>query len=302
MKKHWKWIWGILIFLGISLAGILAFAAFVWLLMAEETPRMPTLGNAVGLVEVEGAILDARPVVKQIKEFREDDQIKALVLRVESPGGGVAASQEIYEELKKTRLSGKHVVCSMGGVAASGGLYIACAAESILADPGSITGSIGVIMEFPNAQELLKKVGLSFEVIKSAEHKDIGSFWRGMTDREKELLQETVNDVFGQFVDVVAKERKLSRAEVLAIADGRILSGRQAKGLKLVDRLGTYEDAIALAAALGGIKGKPKVVKPRKRRASLFDVFQSTSSFLAPLNGTSPRIEYRWSPIPFAGR
>ncbi len=302
MKKFWKWFWGLAVFSAVSLAGLLVVAALIWVLLSEETPRLPTLGRAVGLVELEGVITNAGPVVKQLKEFREDRGIAAIVLRVDSPGGVVAPAQEIYEEVKKTRRDGKPVVCSMGAVAASGGLYVACAAESILADPGTITGSIGVIMEFPNTQELLKKIGVSVEVVKSAEHKDIGSFWRTMTEDERKLLQSTVDDVFDQFVDVVAKERMLPHSEVLEIADGRILSGRQAKGLKLIDRLGTYEDAISLAASLGGIRGTPKVVRSRKRRTTLFDVFQSTSGLLSPLNNSYPRIEYRWAPMPFAAQ
>jgi protease-4 len=302
MKKVWKWFWGLAIMSAVSLVGLLVVAALFWLLLSEETPRLPTLGKAVGLVELEGVITDPGPVVKQLKEYREDRGIAAIVLRIDSPGGVVAPSQEIYEEVRKTRRDGKHVVCSMGAVAASGGLYVACAAESILADPGTITGSIGVIMEFPNTQELLKKIGVSMEVVKSAEHKDIGSFWRTMTDDERKLLQSTVDDVFDQFVDVVARERMLPHSEVLEIADGRILSGRQAKELKLVDRLGTYEDAISLAASLGGIKGTPKVVRPRKRRTTLFDVFQSTSGLLSPLSNGYPRIEYRWAPMPFAAQ
>lgn len=300
MKKVWKWFWGLVIVGAIALAGLLVVGAFLWFVLSEEPPRMPTFGKAVGLIELEGVISDPDPIVKQIKDFREDRDIAAIVLRIDSPGGLVAPSQEIYEAVKKVRKEGKPVVCSMGAVAASGGLYVACAADSILADPGTITGSIGVIMEFPNAEVLMKKIGVSMSVVKSAEHKDIGSFWRTMTDDEKKLLQATVDDVFNQFVDVVAKERRLSRDKVLEIADGRILSGREAKEIKLVDRLGTYEDAVTLAALMGGIKGKPKTARPSKRRTTLFDVFQSTSTLLSPLANSYPRIEYRWAPMPFS--
>jgi protease-4 len=302
MKKVWKWFWGLILFGAISLVGLVVVGAFLWLLLSEETPRLPTFGKAVGLIELEGVISDPDPIVKQLKEFREDHDIAAIVLRIDSPGGLVAPSQEIYEAVKKVRQEGKPVVCSMGAVAASGGLYVACAADSILADPGTITGSIGVIMEFPNAEVLMKKIGVSMSVVKSAEHKDIGSFWRTMTEEEKKLLQTTVDDVFEQFVDVVSKERRLSHAEVLDIADGRILSGREAKEIKLIDRLGTYEDAVTLAASMGGIKGTPKLARPRKRRTTLFDVFQSTSTFLSPLANSYPRIEYRWAPLPLGGK
>lgn len=299
MRTGWKWFWGLVIFGAVCLLVLVVAGTFLWFVLSEETPSLPRFGKAVGLIELEGVISDPDPIVKQIKEFREDDNIAAIVLRVDSPGGLVAPSQEIYEAIKKVRKEGKPVICSMGAVAASGGLYVACAADSILADPGTITGSIGVIMEFPNAEVLMKKIGVSMSVVKSAEHKDIGSFWREMTPDEKKLLQATVDDVFDQFVDVVAKERRLSHADVLDIADGRILSGREAKDIKLVDRLGTYEDAVTLAASMGGIKGPPKLARPRKRRATLFDVFQSTSTLLNPLTSSYPKIEYRWAPEPF---
>jgi len=186
-----------------------------------------SLNDKIGVVCVEGIIADSRLITEQLDEFGKDDSIVAIVLRVDSPGGGVAASQEIYDaviELKKK----KKVVVSMGSVAASGGLLVACAADKIVANPGTITGSISAIMQFANFEELMKKVGLKSSVVKSGQYKDIGSPLRDMTPEEKVIIQDLVDDIYNQFVDVIVKERKLSREKVVAIADGRVFSGRRA--------------------------------------------------------------------------
>ncbi len=177
-------------------------------------------------------IADSLEICRTVDKFGKDGSITAVVLRVDSPGGGVAASQEIYDailELKKT----KKVVVSMGSIAASGGLLIACAADKIVANPGTITGSISAIMQFANFEELLKKVGVKSAVVKSGEYKDIGSPLRDMTPEEKVIVQDLVDDIYNQFVDVIVKERKLSREKVIEIADGRVFSGRKAKELGL---------------------------------------------------------------------
>jgi protease-4 len=237
-----------------------------------------SLNDKIGVVPVEGVIADSQAITEQLDEFGKDDSIAAVVLRVDSPGGGVAASQEIYDaviELKKK----KKVVVSMGSVAASGGLLVACAADKIVANPGTITGSISAIMQFANFEELMKKVGLKSSVVKSGQYKDIGTPLRDMTPEEKVIIQDLVDDIYNQFVDVIVKERKLPREKVVAIADGRVFSGRKAKELGLVDYLGDMASAAKLASKLAGKDGKYDLVYPSKKRTSIFDyLLESTAS------------------------
>ncbi len=227
-------------------------------------------GEKVGVVEIQGVITDAKPIVSQLKKFRKNEAIKAIVLRIDSPGGGVGPSQEIYSEVKKTT-GEKKVVASMGAIAASGGYYVAAAADHVMANPGTITGSIGVVIEFANVEELFKKIGLSAYVIKSGEYKDVGSPLRKMTPKERKLLQGFIDNVYEQFVTAVAEGRQMPKKEVRAIADGRIFSGEQARELGLLDSLGSMEDAIALAAQLGGIEGEPSVVYAEEKKFSLLE-------------------------------
>ena len=227
-------------------------------------------GDKVGVVEIRGVISDAKPIVLQLKKFRKNEAIKAIVLRIDSPGGGVGPSQEIYAEVKKTT-GEKKVVASMGAISASGGYYIAAASDHVMANPGTITGSIGVIMEFANVEELFKKIGLAAYVIKSGEFKDVGSPLRKMTPKERKLLQGFIDNVYEQFVKAVAEGRHMPEKEVRAIADGRIFSGEQAQQLGLLDSLGSMEDAIALAAQLGGIEGEPSVVYAEKNKFSVLE-------------------------------
>jgi protease-4 len=237
-------------------------------------------GNKVALIAVEGVIVDSKEVIVQLEKHQVNPSVKAVVLRINSPGGGVAPSQEIYEEITKFRqASKKPVVASMGSLAASGGYYIASAADVIVANPGSITGSIGVLIQVPNISGLLQKIGVRSVVVKSGEHKDLASPTREMTDAERQILQRLLDDVHGQFVDVVAKTRKLDRKKVEALADGRIFSGREAKSLGLVDQLGNLQDAIERAANLAGIPGKPIVVQERKRRFLLLDLLNRATLF-----------------------
>ncbi|MEO0091334.1 MAG: signal peptide peptidase SppA [candidate division WOR-3 bacterium] len=236
--------------------------------------------KAIGVIEVEGMILDAKPIVRQLKTYAKNPFIKAIVLRIDSPGGGVSASQEIYNEINKVKTKGKKIVVSMGAVAASGGYYISCPADIIVANPGTLTGSIGVIMEYPMVEELLKKLGIKMEVIKSREHKDIGSPFRKMTEREKRLLSEVVIDIYQQFVDVVSTNRNLSKDKVLDLADGRILSGQQAQKLGLVDSLGSYEDAIRIASNMVGISGEPYIIKERPKFSLLKRLFSRSLNYL----------------------
>lgn len=247
-------------------------------------------GKRIGIIEVTGVINDAQDVVDQLIRYREDGSIPVIVLRIDSPGGVVAPTQEIFDEIHKTRKAGKKVIVSMGSVAASGGYYIACAADSILANPGTLTGSIGVIMQMPNVRGLFEKLGIDWAVVKSGEYKDTGSFARRLTGEERQYMQTVVDDVYGQFVDAVVEGRSLTRDEVLKIADGRVFTGNQAKSLGLVDRIGTYQDAIGLAADIAGITGKPRTVK--KRRNPLFDLILNS---LNTVSGeySSVFLEYR---------
>ena len=242
--------------------------------------------DRVALIRVEGVILDAQQTVDEIKKFGETPSVKAIVLRIDSPGGGVVPSQEIHDAVRRVRSKhNKTVIASMGSVAASGGYYIAAATDRILANPGTLTGSIGVIMETANLEGLLKKIGVESVVVKSGQHKDIGSPFRQMSDDERRLLQAVMDDVHQQFIEAVAEGRSLELGDVAPLADGRIFTGRQAKEFKLVDELGDLDDAIKLAADLGGIEGEPRVVEPR-RKFSIRDFLESR--FL----GALPRFDW----------
>ncbi len=240
----------------------------VWLVSDVE---FSVKGNRVGLIEIKGAIVGSQDTVKQIKDWRKDSTIKAILLRIDSPGGAVGPSQEIYREIRRT-IATKPVVVSMGSVAASGGYYIASAANYIVANPGTITGSIGVIIHFPNLRELFGKIGYQMVTIKSGQFKDIGNPGREMTPEEKELLQSTIDETYRQFVRDVAVARNLPEDRVREVADGRIIMGEKALELKLVDQLGNFEDAVAKAGELAKIAGEPEVVKVKKSKFSLLDL------------------------------
>ncbi len=234
------------------------------------------MGGRVALIEISGAIFGSEEIIDQIEKFKDDSSIKAIVLRINSPGGVVAPVQEIYKELTKVE---KIVVVSMGSTATSGGYYISCASDYVFANPGTVTGSIGVIMQFPKLGELMKKIGVDQSVIKSGKYKDAGSMYRDFTPEEKVLFQEVVDDVHNQFVEAVLEGRKhknLTRAELEAIADGRLFSGRQALERKLVDELGDLNDAVEYAGKLAGIVGKPKVVQLKPRRTLLERMLRGT--------------------------
>jgi protease-4 len=288
----WGWIIGVAALLLIVLVTIVTIESVL-----GERISFPMPGRHIGLIRVEGLIADAAPVIADIDQLADDPSIGAIVLRIDSPGGGVAASQEIHERIVEARDGGTPFVVSMGTVAASGGYYIACPAESILANPGTLTGSIGVVLSFMNASELIGKIGVDLEVVKSGRYKDTGSWAREMTDAERALLQETIDDIHGQFVETVVTERGLERALVESLADGRILSGRQALRVGLVDSLGTLDDAIAVAGRLAGIEGEPGVREPvRPRRLTLVDLLGgSLRSFLEkPSAGAGA--QFLWCP------
>jgi protease-4 len=236
----------------------------------------------VAVIRLEGVILDAQSTIGDLKHYSENPLVKAIVLRIDSPGGGVVPSQEIHDAVKRIKnKSNKVIIASMGTVAASGGYYIAAATDRIIANPGTLTGSIGVIMETANLEGLLKKIGVEGVVIKSGRFKDVGSPLRKMSDEERKLLQAVMDDVHHQFIQAVAEGRSLEPSEVVPLADGRIFTGRQAKEARLVDELGDLEDAIRIAAEVAGIEGEPKVVEPRKR-FSIRDILESRWSALFP--------------------
>ena len=244
---------------------MVVFLVTVWLLLAiVEDGSLPG-GTRVALVELEGIITDGDALVRELKEHADNTSVRAVVVRINSPGGVVAPTQEIAGAVKRLRAKGKPVVASLGSVAASGGYYVAAATDRILANPGTLTGSIGVVMQMANVEGLLKKVGVDYVVVKAGRYKDVGNFARAMTPDERAILQKLLDDVHGQFIEAVADGRKLDRATVVGIADGRIYSGQQAFELKLVDELGGLEEAIEAAAKLAGLAPHPKVLYPRRR-------------------------------------
>ena len=243
-------------------------------------------GERVAIVRIEGVIVDSREAIEELRKYRENPGVKAIVLRIDSPGGGVVPSQEIYAEVLKARAEGRvKVVASMGNLAASGGYYIAAATDRIVANPGTLTGSIGVIMELANVQGLLEKVGVQSLVIKSGKHKDLASPFRTMSAEDRALLQAVLDDVHDQFIQAVATGRALKVEQVRDLADGRVFTGRQARTVKLVDELGDLQDAIKLAGKMGGIAGEPRVVETHKRfslRDLLGNVFDGKVSPFIP--------------------
>ncbi|MBH0201690.1 MAG: signal peptide peptidase SppA [Nitrospira sp.] len=250
--------------------------------------------DRIALIRVEGVILDSQTTIGELKRFSENPSVKAIVIRIDSPGGGVVPSQEIYDAVKRVRSkNNKAVIASMGSVAASGGYYIAAATDRIVANPGTLTGSIGVIMETANVEGLLQKIGVEGVVIKSGKYKDIGSPIRKMSAEERGLMQAVMDDVHKQFIEAVAEGRSLELRAAQALADGRIFTGRQAKEAKLVDELGDLEDAIQLAAEVVGIEGEPKVIEPR-RRFSLREILDSKLSMLFPKFDVQPGVSLKY--------
>jgi len=246
----------------------LVIISLVFVLLQKNVP----IGDKIALIRIEGPILDSKDTIDELKEHIKDSSIKAIVLRVDSPGGAVAPSQEIYEEVRKAVVK-KKIIVSMGSVAASGGYYIAAPASRIIANPGTLTGSIGVIMEVPNLEGLMNKIGVKTEVIKSGKHKDIASVFRGIGKEEREILQNVLDNVHEQFITAVAEGRKMLPDDIRKIADGRVFTGEQALKAGLVDELGNLEDAIKTAASLAGIKGEPVVVS-KKERLSIINLLR----------------------------
>ncbi len=253
----------------------------------------------IALVEISGQIFDSKEIVRQLSKYRRDDDIKAIILRIDSPGGAVAPSQEIYDEVLRVRANNKKIYASMGTLAASGGYYIAVAADRIFANPGTLTGSIGVIMAFGNAEKLMEKIGLEPQVVKSGKYKDVGSPARKMTAEERIYLQRVVNDVHQQFIDAVAQGRNMAAKEARKLADGRVFTGRQALKLKMVDEMGGLEDAIVKLGEAAGIKGRPKVVWEEPTRGFMEWLMQGSLAKEFKANwipSQFPALQYLWLP------
>ena len=279
--------------LGIGLALAAGFLAALVVVGVWSSRGGIALGERIGVVEVRGFIGDARPTVEALREFRKDEGIKAVVLRVESPGGGIAPSQEIHDAVRRTAQV-KPVVVSMGAVAASGGYYISAPATKIVANPGTATGSIGVIVQFQEIHGLFSRLGLRTRVVKSGPLKDAGSPFREMTEQDRAVFQALVEDLFQQFVDAVAQGRGMDRDAVLALADGRVYSGRQALELGLVDRLGGFWDAVDLARDLAGLRGEPRLeYRRRKKRGLLRWLLGEEAGALDPIGRlAAPPVRY----------
>ena len=265
--------------LAIIFGGLFA-VLFGFMFLAYSTVRSATgdagldnetrIGARIGIVEAKGVIgdgqgVDADKIIKLLKKYEKDDEIRAIVLRVDSPGGAVAPSQEIYDAVKRIKAK-KKVVVSMGNLAASGGYYISAPADKIYAEPGTLTGSIGVIFQHFNVRGLLEFAKVDETTLKSGKYKDTLSPFRPIQDTDREEIQGISDDVYGQFVKAVADGRNIPEAKVREIAEGRIYTGRRAKELKLVDELGGMDDALAAAWALAGQSGDPKFQYPAHER------------------------------------
>ncbi|MEN8140350.1 MAG: signal peptide peptidase SppA [Thermodesulfobacteriota bacterium] len=265
---------------------------------ASEKQLFSAGSDGVGVMEIKGIILAAEEPLKTLRRFAENSTVKAVVVRIDSPGGAVGASQEIFSEIRNLSQL-KPVVASFGSVAASGGYYAALGAEKIMASPGTLTGSMGVIMKFANLQQVFDKIGYKNEVIKSGEFKDMGSASREITAAERKLLQGLIDTVHSQFVDDIAETRGLPVAEVKKVADGRIFSGSQAKELGLIDELGNFNDAVQLAAEMGGLDPDtmPRLIyPPRMDDGFLGLLLNETKSGLAGvLPGQGPVLAYEWN-------
>ncbi len=277
----------------IAFVVLLVIAFIISLVLALFQKNLP-IGDKVALIRLEGPILDSKDTIEEIKNYVKDLSVKAIVLRIDSPGGAVAPSQEIYEEVRKA-VSKKTIVVSMGAIAASGGYYIASPATRIIANPGTLTGSIGVIMEIPNMEGLMNKIGVKTEVIKSGRHKDIASVFRGIGKEEREILQAVLDNVHEQFINAVSEGRKMLQEDVRKIADGRIYTGEQALKAGLVDELGNLEDAVKAAAKLSGIKGEPSVIS-KEEEFSLISLLRGTMPKELTDMFPSVRVKYLFAP------
>jgi len=284
-RRRWKGVFVLVSILGLIF--VISFFAGRWGLF--EGSGISLSNDKIAVISIQGVLTSSTDTIRQFKRYEENEDVKALVLRIDSPGGTVVAAQEIYAEILKLR-ENKVVLTSMGNVAASGGYYIASATEEIVANPGTITGSIGVISEYPNIEQLMKKVGLRSEVMKSGRFKDLGNPTREMTEEERQLLQDLIDNIHRQFIRDVALGRGRTVEEIEPLADGRVFTGEQAKENGLVDRL------LDRAAELAGIEGKPVIIYPEEKRKKIWEylvqsiaevmgsVLRSTFEQMAPMS------------------
>ena len=296
------------VLLCLCIISIVMGAYLIWERTVEGRARILVKKEGVAVVYLYGPLSITRSasgwarllpgadsVTSDLRKIGKIGAIKAVVLRINSPGGSVGAVQEIYEEVNRLREKGKKVVVSVGDVGASGAYYVSCAADKIVANSGTITGSIGVVMSLGNMEELFRKIGIRIEVIKRGKHKDIGSPAREMTVDEKKMLQALIDDAYEQFLQAVITGRKLKRNEAEKIAQGQLFTGRQAKDLGLIDEIGNFQDAVRLAGKLAGIPGEPRVIEWPKPFPAIFEILSSrfrTDPLRDLLNGSSVRLEY----------
>ena len=257
------------------------------------------LSGRVQVVDIQGELVESQPILEELKRYEDSSSVRAILLNVDSPGGGVAVSQEIYSEIKRLRQKkSKIVVAYMSSTGASGAYYLACAADKIIANPGTIVGSIGVIAEWVNYADLLEWAKLRSIVFKTGEFKDTGSPTRPLTDRERAYFQGLIDDMYVQFVEAVADGRKLDIQDVRTLADGRVFTGRDGKERKLIDEVGNFQDAVDLTAKLAGISGKPRLIQATRQRVTLLDVLTSDISRLVPFGAqtlkSQIRFQYLW--------
>ncbi len=284
----------------VVVVGGLVLLAIIAAAMGSDATEMNLASEKVAVITIEGEIMEARETVDALKKYAGNATVKAIVIRINSPGGAIAPSQEIYSAIRRTRTdSGKPIVASLDSMAASGGYYIAAACDEIVANPGSITGSIGVILQWFNTKELIQWAKLKPETITSGVMKDAGSPFRELTDAERQYFQGIVTQLHSQFVRDVAlgRKTKMKAEEVARLADGRIFTGEQALELHLVDELGSLDDAVRTAGRLGGIEGEPARLWPKRREPGLFDLLSSGDAdalIERVINRRVPQFLYRW--------
>jgi protease-4 len=289
---------GVAVVLFIMVSVISAVLAVVSTDREFSTAWLP--GAKIGIVPVEGEIYEASSTIDELQRYAENRNVKAIVVRINSPGGAIVPSQEIFSEIRRIRQeSGKPIVASLDSVAASGGYYVAAACDRIVANPGSITGSIGVILQWLNLEDLVKWARLRQETLTSGDMKDIGSPYRQMTETERAYLQSLVSQLHSQFVRAVAEGRKgkLTQAEVERLADGRVFTGEEAKRLRLIDDIGNLHDAVLLAAELAGVDGEPELIYPRREDRGILDILVGSARADQIMNkvlSRKPQILYRW--------
>lgn len=298
MTKSTKWFLGILGLLAVLAVGFTLLFMSLFNSSSEKTETVTLgAGDKIAVIDLKGVIVSSEDVVRQLKKYRENKAINAIVLHIDSPGGAVVPSQEMYEEVRKTRDGGKPIVVAMGSLAASGGYYVACGGSRLVANRGTLTGSIGVISEFLQLYDALEKLGIEMKTIKAGHLKDAGSPTRKMNEDDQKYFQGLMDDVHRQFMDVVARERHLSASDVHQLADGRVFTGERAVELGLIDTIGTFEDALHIAAGMAGIKGEPAIVKERKRQFWLESVFGDAGETLRELKQElidRPVLSYRF--------